>query len=283
MPLPLNPRVVVTGAGNGLGRAFCLELKRRGARIIVSDVDLQAARETAALLGEIEAHAVRCDVSVLPDVRMLAATSNELLGGVDLLINNAGVAVGGELGGGSFDDWRWIIGVNLWGVIHGCEVFLAEFRKAGRGHILNVASAAGLLSLPQMGPYNVTKAGVVALSETLYSELGRGPIGVTVSCPMFFRTDIARRGRLADASVRELAEALMSDSRLTATDVARLSLAGVDAGQLYVVPHAKGRWLWRFKRLLPRLFHALAKRLIQHEAKRLGVATAPPLLGTNPH
>src|SRR6185312_10510780 len=112
-----------------------------------------------------------------------------------LVINNAGVAVGGRVGEVALDDWRWIMGVNLWGVIHGCHVFATQLRAQGSGHILNVASAAGLLAPPGMAPYNVTKAAVVALSETLRGELRDAGVGVTVLCPTFFRTNIAASSR----------------------------------------------------------------------------------------
>ena len=168
MSLVDAPRAVVTGAGSGLGRAFCHELRKRGARLICADIDEAAAQKTAAEVG---GTAVRCDVAKIEDVEALAAAADRALGGVDLVINNAGVAVAGHVGDVSLDDWRWIMGVNLWGVIYGCHVFAPRLRKQGRGHILNVASAAGLLAPPGMAPYNVTKAAVVALSETLCAEL----------------------------------------------------------------------------------------------------------------
>src|SRR5678809_318336 len=99
---------------------------------------------------------------------VLQSRGARVVGGVDLVINNAGVAVAGRMGEVSLDDWRWIFGINLWGVIHGCHVFVPRLRRQKSGHIINVASAAGLLSPPMMGPYNVTKAAVVALSETLF-------------------------------------------------------------------------------------------------------------------
>ena len=120
----------------------------------------------------------------------LAAEADRAFGGTDLVVNNAGVAVGGPVGAVPLDDWKWIFGVNLWGVIYGCHVFVPRFKAQGHGHVINVASAAGLLSAPEMGPYNVTKAGVVALSETLAAELSGTGVGVTVLCPTFFRTNI---------------------------------------------------------------------------------------------
>ena len=138
-------------------------------------------------------------------------------------------------------------------------------------HVLNVASAAGLLCPPGMAPYNLTKAAVIALSETLRSELADTPIGVTVLCPTFFATNIHRSARGADEDFRTFADKLMQKSKLDAGDVARLALDGCDQKTLYVVPHADGRWMWRVKRMIPGPFATLAKRVIASQAKKLGV------------
>jgi NAD(P)-dependent dehydrogenase (short-subunit alcohol dehydrogenase family) len=271
MPLPSTTRAVVTGAGSGLGRAFCIELARRGARVVASDVNLAEARATVALLPGGNGHAVACDVSKRDQVEALAVEAERLIGGVDLIVNNAGVAVSGNIGDVPPADWEWIVGVNLWGVIHGCHTFVPRFRKQASGHVLNVASAAGLLSPPGMAPYNVTKAGVVAISETLRAELADTTIGVTVLCPTFFATNIHKSARGADDDFRVFADKLMRRSKLDAGDVARLALDGCDEKSLYVMPHADGRWMWRFKRMLPGPFAALAKRAIASQAKKLGL------------
>jgi short-subunit dehydrogenase len=178
-----------------------------------------------------------------------------VLGGADLLINNAGVAVSGRIGSIPLADWEWIVGINLWGVIYGCHHFVPRFQKQGSGHVLNVASAAGLFSSPNLGPYNVTKAGVVALSETLASELKRDNIGVTVLCPTFFVTGIAQNARAQGSRGRDKIEKLMSRATVQAEGVAKAAISGVERGDLYVLPHRDGRWLWRLKRAVPSLFH----------------------------
>jgi NAD(P)-dependent dehydrogenase (short-subunit alcohol dehydrogenase family) len=263
VPLVPNPRAVVTGAGGGLGRALCREFVRRGGRVIASDVDLERARATVAALGGAEAHAVACDVTRLADVERLADETDRLLGGVDLVVNNAGVAVGGDVGEVPAVDWRWIVDINLWGPVHGCHVFVPRLRRQGRGHVLNVASAAGLLAAPGMGPYNVTKAGVVALSETLYGELAGTGIGASVLCPTFFQTDIADASRLTGhAELLDMVRAQMAGAKIQADGVARLALDGVARGTLHIVPHPDGRWAWRLKRLAPRFFHAMAPKAL---------------------
>jgi short-subunit dehydrogenase len=160
----------------------------------------------------------------------------------------------------------------LWGVIHGCHVFAPRLKRQKSGHIINVASAAGLLSPPQLGPYNVTKAGVIALSETLFGELAADGVGVTVLCPTFFRTHIHDGARGIDTEKwRHTIERLMDRGRLGAEDVARAALAGAEAGQLYVVPQSDGKWMWRIKRTSPSRFHAIGGKVIEEGARRLGI------------
>ena len=139
-------RAVLTGADGGLGRALCLELARRDAQVVVADIDLAAAQETGAMLEKLgcKAHALACDVAQRPAVAALAEEAESLLGGIDLLINNAGVATSGPVDGIPHADWQWIMGVNLWGVIFGCELFVPKMRAQGHGHVINVASSAGL-------------------------------------------------------------------------------------------------------------------------------------------
>ena len=264
-------RAVVTGAGSGLGRGFCRALARRGARLVASDLDPASAEATVAALGGAEGHATRCDVSRLEEVEALAAFAEARLGGVDLLVNNAGVAVGGRTGEIPLDDWRWLMGVNLWGVIFGCHVFVPRMAAQGGGHLLNVASAAGLANLPLMAPYNVSKAGVIALSETLAGELKSRGIGVTVLCPTFFQTNIAESARGLVGGARDLATKLMAIAKLSADDVAAAALDAADAGRLYALPMAQARWIWRFKRLWPERFVRLGTRAMQSQARKLGI------------
>ncbi len=264
-----HPRAVVTGAGSGLGRAFCTVLSKRGARLIAADINLDAARQTAALCSD--AHAVACDVAKLDDVERLGAETDRLLGGVDLVINNAGVAVAGRMGEVKLDDWHWVVSINLFGVIHGCHVFVPRLRKQKSGHIINVASAAGLLSPPQTGPYNTTKAAVVALSETLFGELKDEGIGVTALCPTFFPTNIAKSGRSDNPKLQAAMNKLVDTGKMTAEEVATAALDGAAAGELYVTPQADGRWMWRLKRMMPTRFHRLGPNAMKAQLRMLGI------------
>ncbi len=262
MGFPDRPRAVITGAASGFGRAVALVLAKRGARLVLSDVDEENLRETAELAQRAGAdvRTRRCDVRDAEQVEALAALADEAFGGADILVNNAGVAVAGAVGEIPLDDWRWQIDINLWGVIHGCHAFVPRMKEAGRGWILNVASAAGLLSSPQMGPYNVTKAGVVALSETLFGELAGTGVRVTALCPTFFRTNI-HKGARAPGQLLETTEKLVTRSKWSAEEIADIALRGLERGELYVIPQADGRVMWRAKRLLGQGFYGVMARL----------------------
>jgi NAD(P)-dependent dehydrogenase (short-subunit alcohol dehydrogenase family) len=265
-------RAVLTGAGSGLGRALCLELARYKARILLSDRDVASAEETAQRVEQAGGQALvqACDVTKPEQVEALAETAFSRLGGVDLLVNNAGVACGGEVGELPLEEWKRVLDVNLWGVIHGCHVFVPRLRKQGSGHILNIASAAGLLSMGYMAPYNVSKAGVVSLSETLYVELKPVGIGVTVACPTFFRTNIAAAvTAYSDPKLALSAHKLVDEARVEADTVARACLRAVARGAHYALPIADGRWGWRLKRLSPDAFlyatHLFQKRFMKEK------------------
>lgn len=269
MSYPQKPRAVVTGAGSGLGRAFCRELARRGARVVAADINLETAQETVRGLGGGEGHAVLCDVSQLADVERLANEAERLLGGVDLFINNAGVAVGGRVGEVPIESWQWIVGINLWGVVHGCHVFVPRLRRQHSGHIVNVASTAGLVSSPGLGPYNLTKSAVVALSETLHAELAADGVGVSVLCPTFFQTGIADSARMHTVepmanTVREM----MAASKIQADDVARIALDAAARGEIFILPHRDGRIMWRMKRWMPTQFTKMIPKILALRARR---------------
>jgi short-subunit dehydrogenase len=260
MSLAKEPFAVITGAASGFGRALALVLAERDARLILGDLDQAGLEETASLAKSRGARSARtfvCDVTKLDSVQALAAACDSPL---DLVVNNAGVSSGGAVGEVPVEDWRWTLEVNLFGVIHGCHVFTPMLLAQGHGHILNVASAAGLLSAPRMGAYNVSKAGVVSLSETLSAELEGTGVGVTVLCPTFFRTNIAKNGRFHDEKTRASAEKLVAEGK-SADSVARAALASVEKGRLYSVPMADGRLYWRFKRLAPESFRWAAAKI----------------------
>lgn len=252
--LSCEARAVITGAGSGLGRSFAVELGRRGGRVVCSDIDLASAQQTVRAVEAVggRALAVRCDVARESEVRSLANEASAwLLSPVDLVVNNAGIGAGGRVvGETALEDWRRTIDVNLWGVIHGCHVFAPMLRAVGRGGIINVASAASFAAAPRMGAYNVTKAGVLALSETLAAELAGSGVAVSVLCPTFVQTNILHSGRIDDGSAR-IAKLLMKWTGVSPDSVARVALDANDRGTLYVLPQLDARTIWRMKRAHP--------------------------------
>lgn len=248
---------VVTGAGSGIGRAFAVELARRGGRVVCADIDGVRAKETADMVSQVGGRAlgVVCDVSDESQVRELAESAESWFGGpAGLVINNAGIGAGGNvIGATSMGDWSATLSVNLWGAIHGCEVFVPRLRERGFGGVINVASAASFGAAPRMAAYNVSKAGVLALSETLAAELSGTGVTVTVLCPTFVKTNIVDNPRIEE-SAAALAANLMRWTGVSAESVARTTLDAHDRGQLYVLPQFDAKILWRVKRLMPATF-----------------------------
>ena len=248
---------VVTGAGSGIGRSFALELARRGGAVLCVDINLAAAEETAARITATggRAAALVCDVGDAAAVKTMADAAECLLGGaVTLIINNAGVGLGGKFEDLSEDDWDWCMRVNLWGVIHGCRAFVPRFKAQGKGAIINVASAASYTAAPEMSAYNVTKAGVRALSETLYAELKKDGIPVNVLCPTLVPTNIIKNGRIPGRYAGLADHALMNFAMTTSDDVAKLTLDRLDQGELYTTPQIDAKLFWLMKRVSPNLY-----------------------------
>lgn len=248
---------VVTGAGSGIGRSFAYEIAKRGGAVLCVDIRKERAEETAETLRSLNAHAVayECDVGNAEQMAALSEQSEGLLGRpVTLIVNNAGVGLGGQIGEVSLEDWHWCMNVNLWGVIHGCHFFAPKLKALGYGGIINVASAAGFAAAPEMSTYNVTKSGVMSLSETLSAELTGTGVKVTVLCPTVVPTNIVNDGRLPSYRA-EFAKTAMTKFALTNSDaVARKTLDALDKGQMYMLPQIDGQIAWMFKRIAPRLY-----------------------------
>lgn len=253
-PVSRGARAVITGAGSGIGRAFALELASRGASIVCSDVNEVSAKETVTLIERRGGSgiAAQCDVSSSEDVLALRERAVDWFEKAPtLLINNAGIGAGGHtVGRSSLKDWERTLGINLWGVIHGCHHFLPIMKEAGEGGVINVASAAGFAAGPRMAAYNVSKAGVMSLSETLAAELSGSGVRVTVLCPTFVKTNIFS-GELIETGAAHAAAQLAKYVGMTPEKVATMTLDAHDRGRLYVVPQLDARAIWLGKRLSP--------------------------------
>jgi NAD(P)-dependent dehydrogenase (short-subunit alcohol dehydrogenase family) len=249
---------VITGAGSGLGREFARRGAREGMKLVLADIQgdaLEAALAEAraggaAAIGEV------VDVADDAQVARLAERAFGEFGAAHLLMNNAGVAGGGYLWESSPQDWRWVLGVNLMGVVHGIRHFVPRMLEANRrgepGHVVNTASMAGWLAAPLMGVYNVSKHAVVALSETLHHDLrlAQSTIGVTALCPAFVPTGIAGSERnrppalanpdattASQRMAQTASEKAVSSGRVTAAQVADLTFTAVRENRFYVFTH----------------------------------------------
>lgn len=241
---------VITGAASGIGKAMALRFAREGANIVLADIEPDALNTAAALVRDegIEALEVVTDVSVFESVAALAEATIERFGTCHVLCNNAGVGGGGLISRSQLVDWQWVLGVNLWGVIHGITAFLPILEANGdEGHIVNTASVAGLTAGPGLGPYNASKFAVVGISETLYHELAAAGsrIGVSVLCPGYVSTNIASSQRNRPEHLRREARA-GGDARSRNATVAAGVATGMDPAQVadQVVRAIYGNHFW---------------------------------------
>jgi NAD(P)-dependent dehydrogenase (short-subunit alcohol dehydrogenase family) len=251
---------VITGGASGLGREFANKAAELGMHLVLADVQQDALDQARA---ELEARGVQvlamlCDVRKGEQVQALADATMAKFGAVHLVFNNAGVGSGGLIWENSEADWEWVLGVNVWGVIHGVRIFTrlmldcAKRDPAFEGHIVNTASMAGLLNAPTMGVYNVSKHAVVSLSETLYHDLQlvEAPISASVLCPYFVPTGISQSHRnrpedvkmTAGPTASQMAAQAMTvkaveSGKVSAADVAQMTFDAIAAGQFYIYSH----------------------------------------------
>lgn len=245
-------RIFITGGASGLGRALAERYARAGWRVCIGDLDETRCAETmAGLHGARASHALRCDVTREEDLQAAAEWLRAHWGGVDVVVNNAGVAQVGNFVDTPITDWQWIIDINLLGVVRGCRVFVPMLRAQGRGHLVNVASMAGLIHPPRGSAYNATKAAVVALSETLQLEVGDDGIDVSVVCPGYFRTNLAASARTSDSASANMVSKLVGRARHTAEEIAELAYRGIERRDFHILTHRDASRVWFMKRFLP--------------------------------
>ena len=269
---------VVTGAGSGIGAALSVELARRGAHVVVSDLDEAAAATTARAirgLGRNATHA-RLDVTNADAVERLAAETTTRHGRIDLWINNAGIAIGGATEDLALSDWRRVLDVNLAGVVNGVHAIYPRMVQRGSGHIVNIASAAGLAPYPFALPYVTSKRAVVGLSQALRAEARGHGVRVSVACPGMVVTPIWERSEVR-GSLADSREQLLSrfGPRMSAEHCARAILRGVDANRGVIPVTVEAHLAWYLERLSPALatwvshsVATVARTMVRRQAAR---------------
>ncbi|MGN8199329.1 SDR family oxidoreductase [Salinisphaera sp. RV14] len=263
-----HKRMAITGAGSGLGRALALRYARAGWRVAVTDIQTGRARRVAGEVNDAggQAMAQTLDTRRDADFAQLMARLDTEWGGVDVFVNNAGVAASGTVADTPQADWDWIVDINLMGVVRGCRAALPALR-ASRGHIVNTASFAAIANAPGMASYNVTKAGVLSLSETLRAEERGHGVGVTVACPAFFATNLMESFRSTAPGRDALVAKLMARSGVTADDVADQIFDAVARRRFLVLTHRDTRWQYRLKRLQPEWFFRAVEKMARSMLK----------------
>ena len=225
----MSRRILVTGAASGLGAALTAAFRARGDEVLATD------------LGSSDGMDLTLDITSDDDWASALARVESQWGGLDVLVNNAGVAGGGRLDVATMAEWEWITEINLFGAVRGTRTFVPMFKRQGAGHIVNVASLAGLVHPAGMASYNAVKAAVVALTETTGHELAAYGVRASVVCPSFFRTNLMASMRGADAALGAVISQLVESSSITADDIAAAVLEGMDRGDDVIVPDQPAR------------------------------------------
>jgi NAD(P)-dependent dehydrogenase (short-subunit alcohol dehydrogenase family) len=242
----MSRRVLVTGGASGLGAALADAFVARGDRVLVTDL----ASADGPLVEEVvlrpsrnqgQTAYLQLDVTSDADWKRARAWVEETWGGLDILVNNAGVAAGGRIDLASFTEWQRSIEINLYGVVRGCRTFVPMMKRQEGGHIVNTASLAGLVHPPAMAPYTAAKAGVVALSESLYFELSPWQIRVQAVCPSYFRTNLVSSFSGDDPVAGFMVGKLVDNSPLGADDIAAEVIAGMELDQPLILTDEVGR------------------------------------------
>ncbi len=265
----MQNRIMITGAGSGLGREIALRWAREGWRLALADVNEDALSETLEWVRAAggDGFTQRCDVRDYSQLTALAQACEAKFGGIDVIVNNAGVASGGFFAELSLEDWDWQLAVNLMGVVKGCKAFLPLLERS-KGRIVNIASMAALMQGPGMSNYNVAKAGVLALSESLLVELRQLEVAVHVVCPSFFQTNLLDSFRGPDPAMKAQVGKLLQGSPISAEQIADYIHQRVAAGEFLILPHEAGRVAWQLKRQAPeRLYDEMAEMAMKMRGK----------------
>ena len=258
-------RVLITGAGSGLGQALAKRYAATGARVACVDLDGARAEATRAALPGDGHLALSANVGNDEAMEQVHERIVGEWGGLDVLVNNAGIATGGAMVDTTPQEWRNVLDINLMGVVRGCRLFLPGMIAAGRGQVINTASFAGLAGAPSIMSYGVSKAAVVALSEQLRAELHGTGIRVSVLCPAFFQTNLLESWQ-GNPKLKGFADRMMKTSPDTLDGVADKVFAAVERGEFLVLPTRNEPMRWRLKRWFPNLYFSQLVKLVKARA-----------------
>ncbi len=256
-------RILITGAGSGLGEAMARRFGTEGWAVMVTDREGERAETVAGAIRDAggRAEAMALDVTREADFKTAAESVREAHGGLDVLVNNAGVAVGGTLLETPAEDWSWVMEINLMGTVHGCRHLLPLIEPGPRAHVINVASFAGLAAAPGIAAYGVSKSAVVALSEMLRAEMHSRGVRVSVLCPAFVQTRLLESFRASDPRLQKRVARWMENSPVAPEDVAGMVYRAVGRRRFLLLTHGNTRWLWRFRRFFPGLYARMMVRM----------------------
>ncbi len=248
-------RAFITGGGGGLGRALSLALAKDGWMIGITDIKEEALAESKKLIEQAGGKALtyKFDVAKKEEYKPAFDDFVSKAGGLDLMINNAGVGDGGLVGEYALEYWDWITGINQMAVVYGSHYAVPVMKKQGSGHIISISSAAGFANMPNMGMYNVTKAAVISLMETIYAEVKAFNVDASVVCPTFFRSNIMQHHK-GDEKSAAIGQTIIQRAKYSPDDIADYILTRAGKKQFYILHPWQSKMVFHVRRLLPNFF-----------------------------
>lgn len=264
--------VFITGAASGLGASLARVYANNGWSVCLADIHDERGKELAEELNKDskgDIFYLHLNVTLDQDWQDAIAIIRRRWEKLDCMINNAGVAGAGPIDQQAMQDFQWIMDINVMGVAKGCYAFVPMLKQT-QGTLINVASMAGHLYMPELSAYNASKAAVVALSETLMTELKPYGVNVSVLCPAFFKTNLTETMRVAGNGEKKIkaVSKVMERSSLNADDIADITYQESEAGKFFIMPHMKERYLWRVKRYIPSLYHIIVAFMSRKRPKK---------------
>ncbi|XQW84972.1 SDR family oxidoreductase [Thalassotalea piscium] len=252
----MTSRLLITGGATGLGKSIALvwaKNKQSSVKICIADINQERGEQTVAELNALgtEAFYVHCDITKQTDIDDLHLAIQRQWQGIDVVINNAGVASGGSLSGESIEQWQWILDINLLGMVRISQRFYPDFKAQGHGYFINIASQAGLTPIPFMSSYNAVKAAVVSFSETMKLELSFDNIDVSVVCPSFFKTNLDESLRTSEPAMRKMMDRAFDKSEISAEQVAETIYHQAQKRRFLILTHKLGKQAFLMKKIMP--------------------------------